>query len=98
MRAHRRHVQMVFQDPYASLNPRLTAGTIVAEPLENFETMGTSDREARVAAVLQRVGPRAEAMHRFPFKFSGGQRHRLATARALAANPSPIIAAAPAAA
>src|SRR6266851_538608 len=62
MRTHRRHVQMVFQDPYASLNPRLTAGTIVGEPLENFDPMPSSEREARVAAVLERVGLRAEAM------------------------------------
>jgi oligopeptide/dipeptide ABC transporter ATP-binding protein len=92
MRPHRRRIQMVFQDPYASLNPRLTAGEIVGEPLENYEQLSGAAKDEKVATLLERVGLRAEAMVKYPFEFSGGQRQRLGLARALALRPAVIVA------
>jgi oligopeptide/dipeptide ABC transporter ATP-binding protein len=92
MRPHRRHAQMVFQDPYASLNPRLPAGTIVGEPLENYAGLPDADRRAKVITLLERVGLHADAMGRYAFEFSGGQRQRLGIARALALDPGLIVA------
>lgn len=92
MRVHRRQAQMVFQDPYSSLNPRMRVGQIIAEPLENFGLAEGAQKERLVASLLEKVGLRSDAAERFPFEFSGGQRQRLGIARALALKPRLIVA------
>jgi len=91
MRPYRRALQVVFQDPYSSLNPRLSVGEIVGEPLANYGIAGGEDLKERVARIFAKVGLREEAMARYPHEFSGGQRQRIGIARALALNPSLIV-------
>ncbi len=92
LRALRRHAQMVFQDPYGSLDPRRKVGWIVAEPLEALEAPGRDERRARITQVLESVGLRASDAEKFPHEFSGGQRQRIAIARALVTRPALIVA------
>ena len=92
LRQMRRRVQMIFQDPYASLNPRFTIGSLIAEPMYIYQIGSRQEIRDRTAELLRVVGLRPEYIDRYPHEFSGGQRQRIAVARAISINPDFVIA------
>src|SRR5258708_11154834 len=91
LRQQRRQLQMIFQDPFASLDPRMTVGDIIAEPLDNFGVMRGRQRADRVQELLRLVGLNPNFNNRYPHEFSGGQRHPIGIPRGLLVNPSFIV-------
>jgi oligopeptide transport system ATP-binding protein len=92
MRPLRRHLQMIFQDPYASLNPRMTVGSIISEPMKTFDLVDSKGLNRKTQELMRTVGLNPRYIKRYPHEFSGGQRQRIGIARALAASPEFIVA------